>query len=62
MGDVKVNSVSPGELLNDRRIGGIFSVPVSKSRSLRLQIHTGLFANHGLNYDSLMLAYQDVFF
>lgn len=62
IGKVAINGVPPGELFNDWRIGGTFSAPISKSQSLRLQIHTGLFANLGLNYDSLTLAYQYVFF
>jgi hypothetical protein len=62
VGKVEIDGIPPEKLFNDWRIGGTFSAPISKSHSLRLQFHTGLFANLGLNYDSLTLAYQYVFF
>lgn len=62
LGATTIDGVSSTDLLNDWRIGATFSMPLSKSQSIRLQYHTGLFANLGLNYDSLTLAYQYVFF
>jgi hypothetical protein len=62
LGATTIDDVPSSNLLNDWRVGATFSTPISKSQSLRLQYHTGLLANLGLNYDSLTLAYQYVFF
>ena len=62
VGEVAINDVYSGDTQKDWRIGGTFSVPITKSQSLRLQYHTGIYADLGLNYDSLTLAYQYVFF
>jgi len=61
VGATTIDGVPSGTLLDDWRVGTTFSVPVSKSQSIRLQYHTGLLSNLGLNYDSLTLAYQFVF-
>jgi len=62
VGEVAINGVYTGDTQKDWRVGATFSVPITKSQSLRLQYHTGIYADLGLNYDSLTLAYQYVFF
>jgi len=62
VGEVAINDVDTGETQKDWRVGATFSVPLTKTQSLRLQYHTGIYADLGLNYDSLTLAYQYVFF
>jgi hypothetical protein len=62
VGATTIDGVPSGNTLDDWRMGGTFSVPLTKTQSLRLQYHTGLLANLGLNYDSLTIAYQYVFF
>jgi len=62
VGATTIDDVPTGDVLDDWRIGATFSTPLSKSQSLRLQYHTGLLSNLGLNYDSVTLAYQYVFF
>lgn len=62
VGEVAINDVYSGDTQKDWRIGATFSVPIAKAHSLRLQYHTGIYADLGLNYDSLTLAYQYVFF
>ncbi len=62
VGEVAINDIYSGPSQKDWRVGGTFSVPITKSQSLRLQYHVGVYANLGLNYDSLTLAYQYVFF
>ena len=62
LGTTTIDAVPSNNLYDDWRVGATFSAPLSKSQSLRLQYHTGLLANLGLNYDSLTLAYQYVFF
>lgn len=62
VGKVAINDVYSGNTQKDWRVGATFSVPIAKTHSLRLQYHTGLYANLGLNYDSLTFAYQYVFF
>lgn len=62
VGEVAINDVYTGDTQKDWRLGATFSVPLTKSQSLRLQYHTGIYADLGLNYDSLTLAYQYIFF
>lgn len=62
VGEVAINDVYSDDSQKDWRIGATFSVPIAKAHSLRLQYHTGIYADLGLNYDSLTLAYQYVFF
>lgn len=62
VGETTINGVVSNDLMNDWRIGATFSTPISKGQSLRLQFHTGLISNLGLNYDSVTLAYQFLFF
>jgi hypothetical protein len=61
VGETTIDGVVSSDVLNDWRIGATFSSPISKTQSLRLQLHTGLLSNIGLNYDSVTLAYQHVF-
>ncbi|QBN17690.1 transporter [Flavobacterium nackdongense] len=62
VGEVSINGVDTDETQKDWRVGATFSVPITKTQALRLQYHTGIYADLGLNYDSLTLAYQYVFF
>jgi hypothetical protein len=62
VGEVAINGVYTGDTQKDWRVGATFSLPLTKTQSLRLQYHTGIYADLGLNYDSLTLAYQYVFF
>lgn len=62
VGEVAINDVYSDDTQKDWRLGAVFSVPLTKTQSLRLQYHTGIYADLGLNYDSLTLAYQYVFF
>jgi Putative MetA-pathway of phenol degradation len=62
VGETTIDGVVSSDLMNDWRIGATFSSPISKTQSLRLQLHTGLLSNLGLNYDSVTLAYQYVFY
>jgi hypothetical protein len=62
VGEVAINDVYNGDTQKDWRVGVTFSVPITKMQSLRLQYHTGIYADLGLDYDSLTLAYQYVFF
>lgn len=62
VGETTIDGVVSSDLMNDWRIGATFSTPLSKMQALRLQFHTGLMSNLGLNYDSVTLAYQYVFF
>lgn len=62
VGETTIDGVVSSDVLNDWRIGATFSAPISKTQSLRLQFHTGLMSNIGLNYDSVTLAYQYIFY
>lgn len=62
VGATTIDGVVLSDLMNDWRVGATFSAPLSKMQALRLQFHTGLISNLGLNYDSITLAYQYVFF
>lgn len=62
VGETRIDGVPLNDIINDWRVGATFSAPISKGQSLRLQLHTGLMSNPGLNYDSVTLAYQFVFY
>jgi hypothetical protein len=62
VGETTIDGVVSSDLMNDWRVGATYSVPISKMQALRLQFHTGLMSNLGLNYDSVTLAYQYVFY
>lgn len=56
-----VDEAPAGSVINSSRIGGTFSMPLTKMQSVKLQFNTGIFKNIGLNYDSVSLGYQYVF-
>lgn len=62
VGETSINDVPSTNVLDERRIGLTFSAPLTKTQSVRLQYHTGISSNIGLNYDSLTVAYQYIFF
>jgi hypothetical protein len=61
-GETDVDDLPAGSLVNSSRIGATWSVPLSRSQSVKLQFNTGVFKDIGLNYDSISLSYQYVFF
>lgn len=61
-GKIVVNDLPAGSVINSSRIGATWSVPLSRSQSVKLQVNTGTFKDIGLNYDSVTLSYQYVFF
>lgn len=56
-----VDEAPAGSVINSSRIGGTFSMPLSKMQSIKIQFNTGIFKDIGLNYDSVNLGYQYVF-
>ncbi|WP_255515489.1 transporter [Flavobacterium sp. ZT3R18] len=61
-GKTVVDDLPAGSVINSSRIGATWSMPLSKSQSVKLQFNTGTFKDIGLNYDSISLGYQYVFF
>lgn len=61
-GETHVDDLPAGSVINNSRIGATWSVPLSRSQSVKLQCNTGTFKDIGLNYDSISLSYQYVFF
>lgn len=61
-GKTVVDDLPAGSIINSSRIGATWSIPFSRSQSVKLQFNTGVFESIGLNYDSVMLTYQYVFF
>jgi len=61
-GKTTVDDIPAGSIINSSRIGGTFSMPLSRMQSLKFQFNTGIFKNIGLNYDSFSVGYQYVFF
>ena len=61
-GKTEVDDLPAGSVINSSRIGATWSVPFSRSQSVKLQLNTGIFKDLGLNYDSVTLSYQYVFF
>lgn len=61
-GKTVVDDLPAGSVINSSRIGATWSVPLSRSQSVKLQLNTGTFKSIGLNYDSVSIGYQYVFF
>jgi hypothetical protein len=61
-GKTEVDDLPAGSVINSSRIGATWSMPLSRSQSIKLQFNTGVFKELGLNYDSVTFSYQYVFF
>ena len=61
-GDTYVDNKLAGDLHDNWRLGGTFSTPLTRSQSLKLQFNGGAFIAKGLNYNSVTLSYQYIFF
>ena len=61
-GKTYVDDVSAGDLFDNWRVGGTWSVPIGKGHSLKLQFHVGAFATRGYDYNLVSIGYQYVFF
>lgn len=61
-GKTVVDDLPAGSVINSSRIGATWSVPFTRSQSVKLQFNVGAFKSIGLNYDSISLTYQYVFF
>ena len=61
-GKTEVDDLPAGSVINSSRIGATFSMPLTRSQSIKFQFNTGTFKSLGLNYDSFALSYQYVFF
>jgi hypothetical protein len=61
-GKTVIDDLPAGSVINSSRIGVTWSIPFSRSQSVKLQLNTGTFKDIGLNYDSVSLSYQYVFF
>lgn len=54
-GKTVVDDLPAGSVINSSRIGATWSIPLSRSQSVKLQFNTGTFKDIGLNYDSISL-------
>jgi hypothetical protein len=61
-GKTEVDDLPAGSVINSSRIGATFSMPLSRSQSVKVQYNSGVFKDLGLNYESLSLSYQYIFF
>lgn len=61
-GKTAIDDVPAGSVINSSRIGGTFSMPLSRVQSIKFQFNVGTFKEIGLNYDLVSLGYQYVFF
>ena len=61
-GKTEVDDLPAGSVINSSRVGATWSMPLTRSQSIKLQFNTGVFRDLGLNYDSIALSYQYVFF
>ena len=61
-GATEVDGTSAGDLLDNWRVGGTWTVPLKKGHSLKLQYHVGAFTNTGYDYNALVFSYQYIFY
>ena len=61
-GKTIIDNVPSGDLQDNYRVGGTWSVPLSIKQSLKFQFHIGAFTNSGYDYDAASIGYQFIFF
>ena len=61
-GKTIIDNVASGDLRDNYRVGGTWSVPLSLKHSLKFQFHIGAFTNTGYDYNAASIGYQFVFF
>lgn len=61
-GKTIVDGTPNGQTLESWRVGGVWSFPLGKGHSLKIQYHDGAFTTRGYDYLMVLLAYQFVFF
>ena len=61
-GQTFVDNTPAGDLKDNWRIGAIWSIPLARQHSMKLQFHVGAFTNTGYDYNVVTLGYQYVFF
>jgi hypothetical protein len=61
-GKTIIDNTAAGDLRDNYRVGGTWSVPLATKHSLKFQFHIGAFTNTGYDYDAASIGYQFVFF
>ncbi len=61
-GQTFVDNTPAGDLKDNWRIGAIWSVPLARQHSMKLQFHVGAFTNTGYDYNVVTLGYNYLFF
>ena len=61
-GETFVDNTPTGDLKDNWRIGAIWSVPLARQHSMKLQFHVGAFTNTGYDYNVVTLGYNYLFF
>jgi hypothetical protein len=61
-GETILNNVPKQDLFDNWRVGGTWSVPITRFQSVKLQFHAGAFAARGYNYNLASIGYQYIFF
>src|SRR4051812_21883448 len=61
-GKTLVDNVASGDLKDNYRVGGTFSMPIAKKHSIKFQFHIGAFTNTGYDYNLFSIGYVYVFF
>jgi hypothetical protein len=57
-----IDGISQESQLDNWRVGGTWSTPITKVQAVKVQFHVGAFTNKGLSYDEVTLGYQYSFF
>lgn len=60
-GITTVDDIPTGDLQDNWRVGGTWSVPLAPRHSAKLQFHVGAFTNTGYDYNVAILGYQYIF-
>ena len=61
-GEIFINNKSTGAAQDNWRIGGTFSAPIAKTQSIKLQFNGAAIQRLGLDYNTVSLSYQYIFF
>jgi hypothetical protein len=60
-GMITVNHQVTADLVQDRRLGATWSVPLKNNQSIKLQVHGGVYSGDQYSYKEVSLTYEYAF-
>jgi hypothetical protein len=61
-GKISINDQVTADLVQDRRLGATWSVPLRNNQSFKLQFHAGVYVGNQYSYNAVSLTYEYAFY